>query len=450
MKIGLFGNEYQIEKQKCIQALFDKLQALHTEIYVERRFYNYLVRQIDAAPAVDGLIESDQLALDLAISLGGDGTFLRTAAWVGRQNIPILGINMGRLGFLADINTDDIEDTLDEIFRREYTVEKRSVLELESAPPFPGTYNYALNEIAILKRDTSSMITIHTSLNEEFLTNYLGDGLLIATPTGSTAYSMSVNGPIIIPEANNFVLSPVAPHSLNVRPLVIPEDYCIRLKVETRNNNFLVALDGRSEIYPSGSEFFIRKADFTIRLVKRYPQNFYETLRKKLLWGADVRVSKQENRILYGSIIKDDMLQTELSETEHPLLAIQPQNAEPKSPVVKENSNNRLLQRLEDLMRTERLFTNPSLTRKILAERLHTNENYLVTAIHNGHNGQTFSDYINSLRLAYAHHLLITEPELSIKEITDASGFPSYKYFHKLFHEEFGMPPSKCKEMTKE
>jgi len=289
MKTGLFGNDYQIEKQKCIQTLFDKLQALHAEIYVERRFYNYLVKHLASMPAVEGLIDSNQTALDLAISLGGDGTFLRTAAWVGRQNIPILGINMGRMGFLADINTDDIETTLDEIFQREYTVEKRSVLELESNPPFTGVYNYALNEIAILKRDTSSMITIHTSLNEEYLTNYLGDGLLIATPTGSTAYSMSVNGPIIIPQASNFVLSPVAPHSLTVRPLVIPEDFCIRLKVETRNNNFLVSLDGRSEIYPSGSEFFIRKAGFTIQLVKRYPHNFYETLRKKLLWGADVR-----------------------------------------------------------------------------------------------------------------------------------------------------------------
>jgi NAD+ kinase len=214
---------------------------------------------------------------------------LQTAAWVGRQNIPILGINTGRLGFLADIDTNDIETTLDEICRQEYTVEKRSVLELESHPPFLGTHNYALNEIAILKRDTSSMITIHTCLNEEYLTNYLGDGLLIATPTGSTAYSMSVNGPIIIPQANNFVLSPVAPHSLNVRPLVIPEDYCIRLKVETRDINFLIALDGRSEIYPSGSEFFIRKANFSINLAKRYPHNFYETLRKKLFWGADAR-----------------------------------------------------------------------------------------------------------------------------------------------------------------
>jgi NAD+ kinase len=289
MKIGLFGNDFQVENRKYIQALFDKLQASHTEIFVERRFYNYLTKHSDSTPAIAGLIESNRLALDLAISLGGDGTFLRTAAWVGRQNIPILGINMGRLGFLADINTDDIGVTLDEIFRREYAIEERSLLELESNPPFRDTCNYALNEIAILKRDTSSMITIHTSLNEEYLTNYLGDGLLIATPTGSTAYSMSVNGPIIVPQANNFVLSPVAPHSLNVRPLVIPEDYCIRLKVESRNNNFLVALDGRSEIYPSGSEFLIRKADFTTKLVKRYPQNFYETLRKKLLWGADTR-----------------------------------------------------------------------------------------------------------------------------------------------------------------
>ena len=289
MKIGIFGNNFQSEELKNVQTLFGKLHALHAEIYVERRFFDYLSKQFACAPDIDGLIESDKLSLDMVISLGGDGTFLQTAAWVGRQNIPILGINTGRLGFLADINTDDIETTLDEIFRQEYAVEERSVLELESSPPFKGVYNYALNEIAILKRDTSSMITINTCLNDEYLTNYLGDGLLIATPTGSTAYSMSVNGPIIIPQANNFVLSPVAPHSLNVRPLVIPEDFCIRLKVETRNNNFLVALDGRSEIYPSGSEFVIRKANFTIKLVKPYPQNFYETLRKKLLWGADVR-----------------------------------------------------------------------------------------------------------------------------------------------------------------
>jgi len=164
------------------------------------------------------------------------------------------------------------------------------------------------------------------------------------------------------------------------------------------------------------------------------------------------RNNKRGNRILYKRIIEAGKLQTELTETKQRLLAMQQQNVEPEKthqPIVKENSNNGLVQRLEDLMRTEQLFINPSLTRKILAERLHTNENYLASAIRNGHNGQTFSDYINSLRLEYAHHLLITKPELSIKEITNASGFPSYKYFHKLFHEEFGISPSKFKEMTK-
>jgi NAD+ kinase len=289
MKIGIFGHNFQAEKQKSVQTLFDKLDKLNAEVWIERRFYNYLSKQFTTMPKIDGVIDSDKFAMDLIISLGGDGTFLRTAVRVGNQNIPMMGINMGRLGFLADINTDDINCTLDEIFRQEYTIEKRSLLELESKPSFRGDYNYALNEIAVLKRDTSSMINIHAYLNDEYLTSYMGDGLLIATPTGSTAYSMSVNGPIIIPQANNFVLSPVAPHSLNVRPLVIPENFQIRLKVESRNNNFLVALDGRSEIYPSGSAFFIRKADFTIKVAKRYSSNFYETLRKKLLWGADTR-----------------------------------------------------------------------------------------------------------------------------------------------------------------
>jgi NAD+ kinase len=222
----------------------------------------------------------------MVFSLGGDGTFLRTAAWVGRQNIPILGINTGRLGFLADINTGEIAYALNEITAGNYKIEERSLLQMESSLQSQEEYNCALNEIAVLKRDTSSMITIQAYLNDEFLTGYLGDGLLVATPTGSTAYSLSVNGPILIPQANNFVLSPIAPHSLNVRPLVIPEDYKIRLKVESRSNNFLVSLDGRSRVFSSGDELFIQKADFTIKIVKRFNQSFYETLRNKLLWGT--------------------------------------------------------------------------------------------------------------------------------------------------------------------
>ena len=289
MRIGIFGSDYQAGKQEGIKTLFDKIRFLNGDVWVEAGFYRYLSEQFAYTPEIKGIIEFDAFPLDLIISLGGDGTFLRTVAWVGRQEIPILGINTGRLGFLADIGTNDINETLDEVFQGNYLVEERSLLELQAPDSQHVSPDFALNEIAVLRRDTSSMITIHTYLNEKFLTTYLADGLLVATPTGSTAYSMSVNGPIIIPQANNFVLSPVAPHSLNVRPLVIPEDYCIRLKVETRNGNFLIALDGRSSIYPSESEFFIRKADFCVKMVKRTRQSFYNTLRKKLLWGTDVR-----------------------------------------------------------------------------------------------------------------------------------------------------------------
>jgi NAD+ kinase len=191
---------------------------------------------------------------------------------------------------LADIATSEIAETLAEIFQGAYQLEEKSLLQLDSPSlRLNGQYDYALNELAILKRDTSSMIAISTYLNEEFLTEYLADGLLLATPAGSTAYNLSVNGPIMLPQSDAFVLSPVAPHSLNVRPLVIPEDYKIRFKVESRSKNFLIALDGRSEVLSSGSEFQVQKADFTIKVVKRLHQNFYDTLRKKLLWGTDAR-----------------------------------------------------------------------------------------------------------------------------------------------------------------
>jgi NAD+ kinase len=179
---------------------------------------------------------------------------------------------------------------LEELFKNYYKIEERTLLRRHTEERAYRGYNYALNEIAILKRDTSSMITIHTSLNNEYLASYEADGLVIATPTGSTAYSMSVNGPIIIPQSNSMVLSPVAPHSLNVRPLVIPDTYVITLGVESRSKNFLIALDGRSEVFPTGIELIISKADYTTKVVKRYNHTFYKTLRDKLMWGADVRM----------------------------------------------------------------------------------------------------------------------------------------------------------------
>lgn len=288
MKIGIFGNEYHAEKQNSIKDLFDRLKKRNADIWVEEHFYRSLSQTFAYTPEITGLIDRDTFPLDMVFSVGGDGTFLRTAAWVGRQPIPVLGINTGRLGFLADISSFEIEQTMEEIFRGEYDVEERSLLQIETPMPYP--HPYALNEIAVLRRDTASMIAVSVYLNDEFLTVYSADGLLLSTPTGSTAYNLSVNGPIILSQSKNFVLSPVAPHSLNMRPLVIPDDFKIRLQVESRQKNFLVSLDGRSTVFASGSEFYICKADFTLKVVKRLQQNFYDTLRKKLRWGTDVRI----------------------------------------------------------------------------------------------------------------------------------------------------------------
>lgn len=290
MKVGVFGSEYQEEKQNVIKRLFEKLIEKEAEIYVDYRFHIFLTDVLYYSPPIKGELFDDDFDLDVALSVGGDGTFLRTAARVNKQDIPILGINTGRLGFLADVSNNELEDTLEELFKNYYKIEERTLLRLHTEERAYRGYNYALNEIAILKRDTSSMITIHTSLNNEYLASYEADGLVIATPTGSTAYSMSVNGPIIIPQSNSMVLSPVAPHSLNVRPLVIPDTYVITLGVESRSKNFLIALDGRSEVFPTGIELIISKADYTTKVIKRYNHTFYKTLRDKLMWGADVRM----------------------------------------------------------------------------------------------------------------------------------------------------------------
>ncbi|MDR1556934.1 MAG: NAD kinase, partial [Tannerellaceae bacterium] len=246
MKAGIFGSNYQKEKQTLIRRLFEKLSALETEIYVDRDFHTFLADTWNFHPPIHGIIDGDIFDIDMALSVGGDGTFLKTASRVNKQGIPILGINTGRLGFLADIGSRELDDTLDEIFKNYYRTEERTLLRLHTAERLFTGYNYALNEIAVLRRDTSSMITIHASIGDDFLASYEADGLIVATPTGSTAYSMSVNGPIIVPQSHSLVISPVAPHSLNVRPLVIPDTSIITLTIESRSDYFLVSLDGRS------------------------------------------------------------------------------------------------------------------------------------------------------------------------------------------------------------
>ncbi|MDR2231967.1 MAG: NAD kinase [Tannerella sp.] len=290
MKIGVFGRDYQEDKLPLIQRLFEKLSELGTEIYIQRDFYAFLTEVTKYMPANAGLLDGDVSFLDLALSVGGDGTFLRTVVQINKYPIPILGINTGRLGFLADIGSEQLEETLDELFRHQFRTEERMMLELQMPESLFQGYHYALNEVAILRRDTSAMITIHTFLDDDYLTSYQADGLIIATPTGSTAYSMSLNGPIILPESDNLVLSPVAPHSLNVRPLVIPGTHRITLRVESRSPTFLVALDGRSEVVSTDTLLTIVKACFTTHIIHRLDHTFYQTLREKLLWGVDKRV----------------------------------------------------------------------------------------------------------------------------------------------------------------
>ena len=224
----------------------------------------------------------------MVISIGGDGTFLKAARRVGNKGIPILGINTGRLGFLADVSPEEMEETIEEVYQNHYTVEERSVLQLLCDDKHLQNSPYALNEIAILKRDSSSMISIRTAINGAHLTTYQADGLIIATPTGSTAYSLSVGGPIIVPHSKTIAITPVAPHSLNVRPIVICDDWEITLDVESRSHNFLVAIDGSSETCKETTRLTIHRADYSIKVVKRFNHIFFDTLRTKMMWGLTV------------------------------------------------------------------------------------------------------------------------------------------------------------------
>ena len=240
--------------------------------------------------SVSSLIEPDELTnVDLVISMGGDGTFLKAACIVGEREIPILGINKGRLGFLADVLPSEIEDVLEHVLRRDYMIENHTVIKLEADGECVDCCPFALNDIAVLKRDTASMISIKAYVNGEFLVNYQADGLIIATPTGSTAYSLSNGGPIIVPQSGSLCITPVAPHSLNIRPIVINDTSVIELEVCSRSHNFLVAIDGRSMKLTEGTRLTIRKADYMVKLVKLKNQRYFSTLHRKLMWGADSR-----------------------------------------------------------------------------------------------------------------------------------------------------------------
>lgn len=289
LRFALIGNEYQVRKSMAISRTLDYLDAHAAETYIERTYYKFLTEDQHLDIHCTGVFDELDFEADYVISLGGDGTFLKAAEHVGSRGIPILGVNMGRLGFLADVLPSEIEKSLDEIYASEHHLEAHSVIKVEADGEEISCSPYALNDIAILKRDTASMISVDCRINDQPIVTYQADGLIISTPTGSTAYNLSNGGPIIVPSANNLCLTPVAPHSLNIRPIVINDDSVIDLEVESRSHNFLVAVDGRSAKLRQGTTLRITKAPYKINIVKQHGSHYFSTLRDKLMWGADQR-----------------------------------------------------------------------------------------------------------------------------------------------------------------
>lgn len=290
MRIALLGNVFQTKKNAYIKRVLKKLAELQADVCIEEGFADFLNRELSVSLNGMDTFKMPHLKADLVISMGGDGTFLTSAAQVGARGIPILGINTGRLGFLADVSPEDIENALDAVFDGRYTIEQRAVIAMTLDGETYHGYPYALNEVAILKHDNSSLIEIDTHINGALLTNYISDGLIISTPTGSTGYSLSVGGPIIVPRSGTFCLSPVASHSLSTRPVIVCDDVVITLRVRSRSHNFLIAVDGRSESISENTTITLRRAPYAIGVMKVMHQNFFDTLRDKMMWGADQRI----------------------------------------------------------------------------------------------------------------------------------------------------------------
>ncbi|HCX23212.1 MAG: NAD kinase [Flammeovirgaceae bacterium] len=288
-KIAIHGRRIAPESIQYVEDIISIIQANGREIYVSPGISGIDVDKdlFSDFPKYEPRKEMGQF--EAVFSLGGDGTLLETLTHVGSSEVPILGINLGRLGFLAVISKENIADALEAYFQGNYTYEDRSLLELTTSNNLFGEENYALNEFAILRKDTSSMITVKSYLDGEFLNTYWVDGLMVATPTGSTGYSLSCGGPIISPDTKNFIITPISPHNLNVRPLIISENSQLMFRVESRNQSYQISLDSRSEAVTDYVDFYVRKAPFSSKLIKIQGTSFLDTLRNKLTWGLDKR-----------------------------------------------------------------------------------------------------------------------------------------------------------------
>ncbi|HET9055153.1 MAG TPA: NAD kinase [Cyclobacteriaceae bacterium] len=290
MKIGVHGKEFNRQSIPLIEKIFHTLAVHKADLYVSTKFEKYLKAPVFRKFTWKNYREGDNLKkLDVFLSIGGDGTLLESITHIGRNQTPILGINTGRLGFLATTSKEEIESALTRIIRGKFTLDKRSLLRLESNKNLFGKLNFALNDFTIVKKDSSSMITVHTYIDGEFLNSYWADGLIVSTPTGSTGYSLSCGGPLVFPRSGNFVLTPVSPHNLTVRPIVVSDDVELTFKVEGRSKKFLVSMDSRIAVVDESVKLKVVKERFSVNLVSLEGQHYFKTLRQKLNWGLDIR-----------------------------------------------------------------------------------------------------------------------------------------------------------------
>jgi NAD+ kinase len=291
MKAAIYSRVFEDGQQKDLQLFFDELNKQKIEPVIFHDFFEQIKLAVNLPAATQTFSASEDLEDDVEfiISLGGDGTLLDTVTLVRDKKISIMGINFGRLGFLASIGREDLQTAVKAIAQRTYVVDTRTLIHIDASIPLFGSVPYALNEFSIHKRDVASMIKIHTYLNGEFLNTYWADGLIVATPTGSTGYSLSCGGPVVFPDSRSFVITPVAPHNLNVRPLIVPDNNIISFEIESRSDQIICALDSRREIVAKDVQLAVKKEAFEVSLVRLSENNFLQTMRNKLTWGLDKR-----------------------------------------------------------------------------------------------------------------------------------------------------------------
>ena len=291
MRVAIYGRKVNKQIAEYFIKLFEILEEFGWKPVIEEELNHQLIQKAGISENYEIFRDHKDFhsGLDLVISMGGDGTFLKTVSYIRNSGVPIMGINTGRLGFLANISKDAMYETLAQVKNKEYEFQLRSLLRVHTEEDLFGADNFALNELTLHKKDTSSMITVHASLDNKYLNTYWADGLIVATPTGSTAYSLSCGGPIITPGCQVHILNPIAPHNLNVRPMVVPDHLPISLEVEGRDRTYLLSLDGNSKSIRQGEQVVIRKAEFMINVIKFEDNNFLDTIRNKMLWGIDTR-----------------------------------------------------------------------------------------------------------------------------------------------------------------